>query len=97
MRLTAAHVREAAIIAGACLAALGAVGVEIELFGRDSSALPGAVSGIFIALWFFLISRYGPRRPVEPRRLRRQMLVAFAGWALIAVGGLIAAYILMPS
>lgn len=94
MRLTMAHLREAAIVTSAGLVALAAMRVTIELIGYDSPFLPGAISAIFIALWIFLIRRYGPRGPVDPRRQRMWFLSGIAAAGGLAISGLIAVAVL---
>lgn len=70
MRVRVSHLREAALIGGACLIALSAMPVTDYLIGHDSPFRPGALSGIVFALWILLLGRYGPRtsQPNDPRR-----------------------------
>lgn len=89
-----AHLREAAIVTSAGLVALAAMRVTIELIAYDSPFLPGAISAIFIALWIFLIRRYGPRGPVDPRRQRMWFLSGIAAAGGLAISGLIAVAVL---
>ena len=92
MRLTVAHLREAAIIGGASLIAFAAMYVTY-LTGHDGFFMPGAISAIFMALWIFLQRRYEPRpqRPVDPRRKLVWFLSSIAAGGVLAVFGLIAA------
>src|ERR1700674_5500532 len=92
MRLTVAHLREAAIIGGTSLTALAAMSATY-LIAHDRLFVPGAISLIFGALVIFLIRRYEPRpqRPVDPRHRRIWFLSSLAAGGALAVSGLIAA------
>jgi hypothetical protein len=92
MRLTMAHLREAAIIGGAGLMAF-AVMYLTYLIGHDQFFMPGAISVIFMALWIFLQRRYEPRprHPVDPRRRLVWFVSSIAAGGALAVFGLIAA------
>jgi hypothetical protein len=91
MRLTVAHLREAAIIGCVGLIAFAAMRMAY-LSGNDSPFMPGAVSLFLVALWIFLLRRYGPRpqRPVDPRRQQIWFLSSLAASGALAVFGMIA-------
>ena len=91
MRLTVAHLREAAIIGCVGLIAFAAIRVAY-LSGNDSPFMPGVISLFLVALWIFLLRRYGPRpqRPVDPRRQQILFLFSLAASGALAVFGLLA-------
>jgi hypothetical protein len=91
MRLTVAHLREAAIIGCVGLIAFAAMRMAY-LSGNDSPFMPGATSLILVALWIFLLRRYGPRPqgPVDPRRQQIWFLSSLAASGALAVFGLLA-------
>jgi drug/metabolite transporter (DMT)-like permease len=90
MRPTVAHLREAAIVGGLGLTAF-AVMHATYLIGYDSPFMPGAISLIFVALWIFLLRRYGPQGPVDPHRQHIWFLSGLAACGALAVLGLVAA------
>ncbi len=97
MRLTSRHFFEAAIVCGVALSALAAFFVIDSLVGYDSFARPAVVSALVIAVWIFLLRRYGPRRAIDPRRLRIQFLSSAAAAAAVAASGVIAVAWIEPA
>ena len=90
MRPTVAHLGEAALVGSVSLTAVTAMWLTYQA-GLDSPFMPGTVSLIFTALWIFLLRRYGPRGPVDPRRQQILVLSGLAVCGAVAVLGLVAA------
>jgi hypothetical protein len=91
MRLTIRRLLWAAALAGFGVTAFAAMRLADHLIGRPNLFTPGAVSAIFMTVWIFLVRRYGPRGPVDPRRQRIWFLSGIAAAGALAVVGLIAA------
>src|SRR5258708_3583677 len=92
MRLTAMHLRDAAIVGGAGLTAAAAICVSNRI-GLDQFFVPGVISAAVMGLWIFLLRRYGPRpqHPIDPRRQRIWFLSSLGAAGALAVVGMIAA------
>jgi drug/metabolite transporter (DMT)-like permease len=90
MRPTMAQLRAAAAIAAIGLTAFIAMRLADHLIGHDRPFTPGIVSAVFIGLVIFLLRRYGPRGPVDPRRQRIWFLSALAASGVVTACGLIA-------
>lgn len=91
MRLTMAHVRWAAIIAGSALLTFVAMRAADGLVGHRSPFTPGVVSVIFCAVGILLLRRYGPSGPVDPHHRRTWLLPSVAASGALAALALIAA------
>lgn len=92
MPLNAAHLRETGVLAGAIVVTLAAMFTVMHALGPDSPFVPGTMAAVFIALSIFLLRRYGPRGPIDPRRQRVWFLSAFAASGTLAIFGLVAAF-----
>jgi hypothetical protein len=96
MRLTAVHLRWAAILIAWGLLAFAAMLAADRLLGLTSPFTPAAVSAVFSAAAILLLRRYGPRGPVEPRRQRFWLLSGLGASGLLMIGGLIVAAWMQP-
>jgi hypothetical protein len=89
MRLTVAHLRDAALIGGVGLIAFAAMRAADHLIG-PSPFMPGMIAAIVMAAWIFLLRRYGHRwyRPMDRRRKQIWFLSSLAaaiGMGLLAI------------